>query len=190
MWGYKVASISGYGKGKLLLSMFMKGFYIFDIASGSLKPLHLLSEDTDNLSMFIGKSINLYQDNPESVLMLSEQVYRYHIPTNKLNRLESNNVNKLDGAVLPIMHTQDYTYFHDYNKIYKLDKESGNYESIYEAPQGTTLLSISDDGKNNFWVGTNRGLYFFNMQTGNSNFISDFPVREIRSEERRVGKEC
>lgn len=67
----KVASITGFTSNELLLSIFSRGLFIFNKNTGAKRPLPITDEEINKQLYFSGKTVNLYQSNPESVLLLT-----------------------------------------------------------------------------------------------------------------------
>lgn len=63
-WNDKIAFISGFTPGKLLISLFSKGVFIFNPATGEKQPFTIVDKETTTQLCNRGKSVNLYQNTP------------------------------------------------------------------------------------------------------------------------------
>ena len=84
-WKTKVASITGFTSNELLLSLFSKGLFIFNKSTGNLTPLVVDNEEINNLIRYSGRTVNVYQMVPGSVLLLGSHIYRYDIASGKVD---------------------------------------------------------------------------------------------------------
>lgn len=158
-WGDKVVSISGFTANELLISIFSKGIFIFDKRTGQKRPLPLSTPSLEQNMRYSGQPVNLCQDTPHSVLLLSSLPYRYHIPTGNLEAVTcAGNVN-IRGMLSPIAHDSTTTWLHDPYHIYRLDRNANRLEVYMEIPQGIYINTVSRDANGTFWIGSNHGLY-------------------------------
>ena len=74
--GDKVAFISGFTPGKLLISLFSKGVFVFNPATGEKQPFTIIDKETTTRLCNRGKSVNLYQNTPNTVLFLGDHIYQ------------------------------------------------------------------------------------------------------------------
>ena len=64
-WNDKIAFISGFTPGKLLISLFSKGVFVFNPATGEKQPFTIVDKETTTQLCNRGKSVNLYQNTPQ-----------------------------------------------------------------------------------------------------------------------------
>lgn len=86
-WGDKVAFISGFTPGKLLISLFSKGVFVFNPATGEKQPFTIIDKETTTRLCNRGKSVNLYQNTPNTVLFLGDHIYQYHLKEKKFSTI-------------------------------------------------------------------------------------------------------
>lgn len=164
-WGDKVVSITNFTNDELLLSLFSKGLYVFNKKTGEKKPFMYADAHLDSLIRYSGQSVNLYQDNSHSVLVLGPVVYRYLINEHKVVRVITANNVMLKGMLCPILHTADHVYLHDAYSIYKLDSQKNAMSLMFTIPKGMMLLSVCGDDTGKFWIGSDHGLYVYDPRT-------------------------
>ena len=181
MWGSKIASLSGFADGKLLLSVFMGGLHLFDPTTEKITPIYFSEDELKGGDFYSGTTVNLYQDSDESTLILSRLIYRYDFKSKKLKTVDNINFELMNGTVLGVSHNNDYTYIHDLNNLYELDKSLNQLKKILSCKGDTTFNSISQDGDGNFWIASNKGLSSFDLKTSKHQFISGLPSNEIHS---------
>ncbi|WP_307996459.1 ATP-binding protein [uncultured Bacteroides sp.] len=160
-WGDKMVSISNFTSNELLVSAFSKGIFIFDKRTGKKRPLPITAPSLEKSIRYSGQPINLYEDAPHSVLILSSTPYRYDIPTRKFEQVSCAENIKIKGMLASIAHDSLYTYLNDPYNIYKLDRAKNRLEIFANAPQGIYLNAVSKDGEGVFWIASTRGLYTY-----------------------------
>lgn len=158
-WGDKIVSITSLTPDELLVSAFSKGIFIFDKRSGRKRPFPINNPALEESIRYSGQPINLYQDAPNSILLLSSLPYRYHIATRKLEPISCAKDIKIKGMLCAISHDSTATYLNDPYNIYKLHPATNKLEIFAAAPQGIYLNAISQDNEGVFWIASNRGLY-------------------------------
>ena len=161
MWGDKVVSISGFTPNELLVSIFSKGIFIFDKRTGQKKPLPITTPSLEKNIRYSGQPVNLYQDLPNSVLLLSSPPCRYDIRTRKITSVSCAKDMKIQGMLCSITHDSVASYFHNPFHIYRLSYKSNELEVFMKVPKGVYINAVSRDNKGVFWIGSNLGLYAY-----------------------------
>lgn len=181
-WDSKVASISGFTSDKLLLSFFSEGVYIFDISTGEKQRFVIIDEATTARLCTHGNTVNLYQNTPNTVLLLGDQVYVYNIKKKKFTiAREQDTSTVIIGAFLPITHNEKCTYLNDTKCIYELDHNTNLLKPIFTCNGDTIINTVSSDEYGNFWIGSNYGLKYYNIQTKEQADISNSLFTEVSS---------
>ncbi len=75
----KVASVTGFDSENLLVSLFAEGVFFFNKQTRALRPLTIVNDSIDNALCRSGLAVNLFQNTPETVLLLGDVPYCYHI---------------------------------------------------------------------------------------------------------------
>ena len=164
-WGDKVVSISGFTPDELLVSIFSQGIFIFDKRSGRKRIFPITSPSLERNIRYSGQPVNLYQDLPNSVLLLSSPPYRYDISTRKLEPVSCAKDISIKGMLCAITHDATTTYMNDPYHIYSLNRTTNTMEILTRAPKGIYLNAVSRDDKGLFWIASNRGLYVYHPDT-------------------------
>ena len=160
-WGDKIVSITSLTPDALLASAFSKGIFMFDKRSGRKRPFPINNSALEKSIRYSGQPINLYQDYPNSILLLSSLPYRYNIATRKLEPVSRSKDIKIKGMLCAISHDSTTTYLNDPYNIYKLHHATNKLEILSTAPQGIYLNAVSQDNEGVFWIASNRGLYAY-----------------------------
>lgn len=177
----KVASVAGFTPNELLLSVFSRGLFIFDKTTGSKRPLIIPDEEINKQLYFSGKTVNLYQSNRESVLLLTNHIYQYDIASKQIRPATEEKGAEITGTVHPIAHNDRFTYINDIHRIYALDHRTNKLHTLLALPPDQVINSASLDEEGIFWIGGNYGLIAFNPQTQEHKHIETNLFGEVNS---------
>ena len=182
-WEDKVASITAFTPGKLLISLFNKGLFVFDPITGKKQSFTIIDPKTTALLCNRGKAVNLYQNAPNTVLILGDHVYEYDLNTRRFRVAIEKEKKDIVGTLLPICHTKERTYLHDIHRIYELNNETHRLTPIFEVQKDTVFNSVSRDEHGCFWIGSNHGISQFVSTTGIHRYVSTTLFEEVVSVE-------
>ena len=102
-YGEKVASITGVDKNRLLISLFGKGIFFYNKQTGYCTPLVIVNNNINNRLCQQGKTVNLIQNTPETILLLSESPYSYNWKQKTFTPFHIDHLeNGIVGQLLPI----------------------------------------------------------------------------------------
>lgn len=161
-WNDKIAFISGFTPGKLLISLFSKGVFVFNPATGEKQPFTIVDKETTTQLCNRGKSVNLYQNTPNTVLLLGDHVYQYHLKEKKFDKVTGEEGKSIVGTLVPFKHENNRTYINDFKHIYELHDGDSLLKTTFECYQDTVISSASHDEHGDFWIGSNFGLIHYN----------------------------
>ncbi|WP_291594051.1 hybrid sensor histidine kinase/response regulator transcription factor [Bacteroides sp.] len=161
-WEDKVASISPFTSGNLLLSIFSQGVFVFNPTTGKKTPFIIIDTETSTRLGSRGKTVNLFQNTPHSVLLLGDHVYQYNLKEQTFSVATEQQGLDIIGAILPITNHQNYTYLNDTKHIFSLDNRTNRLETLYQCGKDTLINSVSLDEYGSFWIGNNYGLIHYN----------------------------
>ena len=179
--GKKVASISGFTSSELLLSVFSKGLYTFSKKTGKINPLKIHDEYINRMLFYSGKTINVYQYEPETVLLLGDRIYQYTIATGNTRVVTEEEGIEIIGTLVPVSHDARATYLFDAQSIYSLDKQYNKLECIYTIKKDTFINCVSRDEHGIFWIGTNHGLRYYDAAKQSIQLIPTPLFTNVRS---------
>ena len=164
-WQNKVASICPFTSGNLLLSIFSQGVFVFNPATGKKIPFIIIDPETSARLGSRGKTVNLFQNTPHSVLLLGDHVYQYDLKKQTFSIATEQQGADIIGTILPIMNDQNLTYLNDTKHIFRLNNEANRLETLYQCTKDTLINSVSRDEYGNFWIGNNYGLMHYDPAT-------------------------
>ncbi len=164
-WEDKVASICPFTSGNLLLSIFSQGVFVFNPSTGKKTPFIIIDPETSKRLGSRGKTVNLYQNTPHSVLLLGDHIYRYDLKEQTFSMATEQQGADIIGTILPIATSLNGIYLNDNKHIFHLDNRTNHLEIIFQCRKDTLINSVSRDEYGNFWIGNNYGLIHYNPVT-------------------------
>ena len=176
--GTKVFSITKFDENRLLLSLYLKGLYLFDIHTGTLSALNIRKKELINALLQSKAGINLYQFSSHQLLALTNKVYMY----DKLTKItEEIPFESLKGfkIIFPIGEFNDELFMHNEAAIYKLNKAAKQIETIYEMPQGEKIKSASINLNGNIWLATDAGISYYSVTNKHLHQIQNHILGDI-----------
>ena len=84
----KVLSIAGYDDRRLLVSLFMEGFFLVDRRTGRREPFTLVDPETNRLECFWGYIPRVGQVSPRKLYFLSYSAWAYDLQTKAFTQME------------------------------------------------------------------------------------------------------
>lgn len=181
-WEEKVASITGMDKNHLLVSLFSQGLFVFHKETHRYQPLVIINDSINDILCHRGKTVNVYQNTPETILMLSETPYKYHIGKKQFIPItKGKGITDIVGTLLPINSTGEDCYLHDLEHIYKINSSLNELELIFTCQTDTVFNSVSLDENGLLWIGSNYGLSYYNPVTKQYALVPNTLINEISS---------
>ena len=181
-WEEKVASITGMDKNHLLVSLFSQGLFVFHKETHRYQPLVIINDSINDILCHRGKTVNVYQNTPETILMLSETPYKYHIGKKQFIPItKGKGITDIVGTLLPINSTGEDCYLHDLEHIYQINSSLNELELIFTCQTDTVFNSVSQDENGLLWIGSNHGLSYYNPGTKQYTLVSNTLINEISS---------
>lgn len=181
-YGEKVASITGVDKNRLLISLFGKGIFFYNKQTGYCTPLVIVNNNINNRLCQQGKTVNLIQNTPETILLLSESPYSYNWKQKTFTPFHIDHLeNGIVGQLLPICVKGTFSYLHDSKCIYRIDHSDNALHVLYRCKRDTVIHSASADEKGIIWMGGNYGLSCFSPKDSSYTHISNSLINEVMS---------
>lgn len=180
-WGEKVVSISGFTPNELLLSLFNKGIYIFNKATGTSRPLTIVNKQINDQLCLKGKTVHIHRNTDETVLMMGKHIYRYTIRSKQFDRVTEEKGIDILGTPYLIGTIQNRTYLYDSRHIYRLDHQDNALKTVFTSPKNTTIYTITLDKKGVFWIGSNHGLGYYDPEKKTYRSVTTNLFKEVKS---------
>lgn len=165
-----------------MISLFGKGIFFYNKQTEHCTPLVIVNDDINNRLCQQGKTVNLMQNTPETILLLSESPYSYNWKRKTFTPIHINHLkDAIVGQLLPICVKETFSYLHDSKCIYRIDHNDNTLHVLYHCKQDTMIHSASADEKGIIWIGGNYGLGSFSPNDGSYTHISNSLINEAMS---------
>lgn len=174
-WENKVSSITGFDATHLLFTCFNKGAFILDKKTEKCYPFIIINDSINKHLFHRGKSVNVYQNTPQSILILTDFLYCYNRKSHTFKEIKVDNSINIYGILLPICKNADFTFLNDMKTIYAFNNQTCKITPLYHfnIKNDTIINSVSYDQNDTFWIGTNKGLCSYNP---NSKVYESYPT--------------
>lgn len=165
-YGEKVTSITSFSEDELLVSCFNKGIFIFNKRTAKMQPFPIINDSISNREFSSGDLVNLYTTK-NNIYILGAKVYIYNKHTGQTSILNAPQIEEQRKIAMQAIYSDDtHLYLMGNNNLFKLDLENNKLSSLVQMKEGDDFTSACRDDKENFWIGSNFGLLFYNRQTG------------------------
>lgn len=162
-FGQKVVSLASFGDGRLAVSLYADGLYVFDPVSGTMSPMHIDDMRLLEQLKYSRLSINLLNENDGSLLLLSSEVRRLDSGTGRTETIPISDGQGILGYFLPAGRDEANIYLHDSKSVYRMRCGSHFIERIFRVDGSTMLTTALMDSDGTLWLGSDKG---FDKVTG------------------------
>lgn len=180
-FGAKVSSITRYSDHELLMYFFSRGLYIFDKRTGSLRPFVFLDERRNEEIIHSGISVNVDYFDTGKIHFFADNIYTY----DKSNRIFSMahvvDSTRYYGAVQRFYSSKVFTYLFGRNYILRLDHARNEAVCLLSLGYRNIINAACCDDRGNFWIGTDKGLLHYDIQTRALQEVKTNMFREVTS---------
>lgn len=165
-YGEKVTSIANFSENELLLSCFNKGVFTFNKKTAQMQPFPIINDSISKREFSSGDLVNLYATK-DNIYILGTKVYIYNKYTQQTSILHAPQIDvQRKIAMQAIYSDDDYLYLMGTNNLFKLNMKKNELISLTSTEEGDDFTSACRDDKGNYWIGSNFGLLFYDIQTG------------------------
>lgn len=176
----KIVSIASYSENELLLSTYLKGFFIFNKNTGSLRSFNVNNEHIIKRAFFSETTVVLQNELSNNILFMSDIMFRYNTKTNSFKEIKIGFKENHFGYFLVAGKDDKNTYFFDDCAIYSLENNTDSLIRIFHIPE-EDIKSATLDNKNCIWLATNKGLSKINIEQGKREIINNGTLNNISS---------
>lgn len=176
----KVASIASFSENELLLSLYLKGFFLFNKKDGSLKKFNIDNEHIINRAFFSETTVNVLNENYNNILFITDKIFRYNKKNGKIKEIKIDFEKNHFGYFLVAGKDDRNIYLFDNRAIYRLEKDSDSLIRIFNT-NSEIIRAVSLDNDMCMWIATSKGLRNINVNTGKQTEITNDILKNISS---------
>lgn len=169
----KVSSITGFNKEELIISIFNKGLFLFNKETGKVRPFTFINENKNAELSQLAISVNVNKSSDNQIQFLADKAYSYNMAEKTYKELKLSSKKTISTSSLHLISSNEYvTYLFGERNIFELNNRTGTMTIVYtQAEYNEIIYSVCRDNKNNFWIGTSKGLIQYNTLSGSSKRI-------------------
>jgi signal transduction histidine kinase/ligand-binding sensor domain-containing protein/DNA-binding response OmpR family regulator len=159
-FGLKIASITNFNGQELLISAFSKGLYLFNKKTGTITPFHSNEINYQgNIIRSSGIAVNVNQVSADYIYLYANQIFQYHIPTQKFTEVNYNRAPNAQSSMLKISSDANRTFLFGAYGIYELNHKRNTMRTVFElGPNDNPITAAGQDKRGVFWIGNRDGL--------------------------------
>lgn len=154
--GEKIVSICAYPGGKLLLSAYAKGLFLFDKQTGACRPFALPDSVVQHRVYLSSAPLNLHLISPDEIGIYGNGSYHYHLKTHRLVPVQTG-LPDLQNSWIYMGEHRSRSIFNDRRHVFQYDRERQRYDFLSYNPGGQ-LLSAAIDSAGHLWTATPNGV--------------------------------
>ncbi|MBU3836725.1 MAG: response regulator [Candidatus Phocaeicola faecigallinarum] len=176
----KVASIANYSDDELILSLYLKGFFLFNKKTGAIKKFDMKNKLINNKALFSETTVNIENEGTDNLLFMSDRLFRYNKRTGKVKEIKIENKEQHFGFFLLAGRDDKNVFLYDDYAVYRLENYSDTLVRILHIPS-EMIAKTSLDNEKCLWLATNKGFSKFNINSGTRSIITDDILHDISS---------
>lgn len=158
----KVTSIAELTDKELLISLFGKGLFVFNKATGKSRPFLLNNKDIEHSIKSFGISVSIKKISPQKLLILADKIYLYNLEQKIFVPISTTgfkkDVNTPLSSLKIISFNQYNTYLVGKNNIFELNNQTNTLSPLYYSERNTSINDACKDNAGRYWIATTRGL--------------------------------
>lgn len=157
-YGDKIVSITDINDRELLVSLYAKGFFIFNKQTRKQKPFYLIDRETTNWQCFSGFVAMCHKIAPDKLLILARDGFIYNTAKQKFSPVKSSTDEPLPLG-LQLAYADNYVAFVIKNNcIFGMQDANGVLYPVLQMDENENINSVAFDKNHTLWIGSNKGL--------------------------------
>lgn len=159
----KIVCITSFNDNELLLSAFNEGLFLFNKTTHQARRFLVGDPKTEHLHFSSGNQAKVITIDEQYTYIIGSHLLGYDHKSKKFKRVVAPNISpfQLQGAA-PFAYRDAQIYLVAYNGVLALDHRTQTCSKLIEFPEETIALSAALDLHNNIWIGTDKGLLYYN----------------------------
>lgn len=163
-FGNKIVSICSYSPHELLVSDYERGLRIFDKRTVQFRPFTILTPEVNARECFSGYAVFMDFLPPEELFIESVNTYLYNTRTHTFRQVTTEESPSHLCALRMIYADSLRIYFKGDNRLFEANRQTLVLKTIFKANENEYINSACYDGKHTFWIGTDYGLSYYDLE--------------------------
>ena len=161
----KVLSIAGYDERRLLVSLYMEGFFLVDRRTGRREPFTLVDPETNRLECFWGYLPRVGQVSDRKLYFLSYSPWTYDLRSRAFARMETGEGVPTNGLRMACSDSVRSFFYRD-DRVFEVLQKDDVIRRLFQVGDGSSVTAVAFGGRDTVWVGTDRGLGLYDRASG------------------------
>lgn len=163
-YGDKIVSITNYSDTKLLVSLYGKGLFLYDIVKQKYEPFTLINAETNTEEGLSGFVPLAYRIDNEKLLILAKNAYWYNSLTHKFDKITFSKGIVPKFALQLVYSDNEKTLLVKENTLYRLKNTQNKIEEILSLQKNSQITSICYEKRTHkWWIASSEGLFFYDI---------------------------
>lgn len=164
-YGDKVASIAEISEKELLVSVYGKGFFLFNKKTAQYRPFIIVNKEINHRECFYGYLPLANQVTDDKIYIISYGSWVYHIPTKTFTPMMIPEEYQGSTEALVMCHSNDkFSLLKRGHQAFIVNQANDKVDFLFEVAPHENIRTMTCDNNENIWIGTNHGLRLYDMQ--------------------------
>ena len=178
--GLKIYDITGFDRGKLLLSTIAEGFFLFDTASGICRSITGPVPELEEFIRYSGTGVPMHKDKAGRILFSYDNICRYEVGSGRAEIFPMPS-RKSDGMLFGVFGPGGEQYSHNDNTLFLWDVQSEMISPLVNIGTDEHINSTCTDREGNIWMATENGIGVFDLKDGKYKPVDSFFLKGSQS---------
>lgn len=163
----KICSITEFSEDELIISVYNDKTYLFNKKTGNCRPFIIVNPEITKIQCRNEYVVQVFKLTDDLIYCLSRDVYVYNLRTKKFSKVTTKESPSFLEALFPVYSDENESFFFNYkgNKLLRISHKEGTMNTVLKINDKDIILSACRDKKGFFWIGTDNGLFYFNLKT-------------------------
>ncbi len=187
----KVSSITYFSPNELLVSLYGKGLFIYNILSRSYTPFLLIDEATDQQECHAGFTPFVYHIAKDKILITAKNTYLYNLQNKEFNKISFAEGLTPKNALQLKAQQGDTLFLSKGNVLYQMKLSEAKITRYLTLNEGYTISAVCNDkAHHTLWIATSNGLFSYAIPqkklsaVGTDNMFHQISYMQLDTEQR------
>jgi signal transduction histidine kinase/CheY-like chemotaxis protein/ligand-binding sensor domain-containing protein len=166
-YGDKVVSITDFSDATLLVSLYGKGVFTYNVNTQTYSPFVIIDNETNTNECFSGFVPTCHKISPDKILILAKNAYLYDLPVRRFRKLTyAGGITNLHSLQL-VYSDNDKSFMIKGNVIYKLENKENVIRRLCVLGENEYVNSVCyERDENKLWIASTGGLKSYDINSG------------------------
>lgn len=164
-FGDKVVSIAEMSANELLVSIYNKGFFLFNKKTAQYRPFIIVNEEINRRECFYGYLPLANQVADDKIYIISHGAWVYRISTKTFTPMILPEEYQGSTAALTMSYSNEkFSLLKRAHQVFIVNQTDDKIDFLFEVAPHEKIRTLTCDSNGNIWVGTNHGLRVYDTE--------------------------